>query len=94
MTGIDADRVQRQLDEWRTKLDTLRVKAHLFKLEYQDKPQEAQEHLEHAFAEAKAKFAEFQKASGHEASRIGASFHAAWEAFRDKYESMTGSRHD
>ena len=89
MSGIDEAQVKEQLEAWRQKLDTLRLKAHLFKMEYRDKPLEAQEQLEQAYGRAKAKFHELKEAGSDEASRVGESFRAAWDAFRKRYDDMT-----
>lgn len=65
------------------------MKAHLFKMEYQDKPLEAQEQIEQAYEKAKAKFLELKDAGGEEAAKLGTGFAAAWSAFKEKYDGMT-----
>ena len=89
MADDDKAKIEEQLDAWRTKIDELRVKASLLKMEYRDKPLEAQEQIEQAYESAKAKFLELKDAGGEEAAKLGAGFAAAWAAFKDKYDGMT-----
>jgi len=80
---------QAQLDTWRTKLDLLKVKGHLLKLEYRDKQDETIEEIERAYEAAKAKFNELSAAGGEEASKLGAGFTAAWASFKGAYNGAT-----
>ena len=86
---MDKQDIQEQLDAWRGKLDELRVKAHLLKMEYRDKPDEVLERLESAYDKAKAKFASWRDAGETEATGIAAGFTAAWTAFKDAYRDAT-----
>lgn len=86
---MDKQDIQEQLDKWRTRLDELKLKAHLLKLEYRDKPDEVVEELEGAYDKAKAKFGEWSEAGQAEAAGIGAGFTAAWQAFKDAYKNAT-----
>lgn len=86
---MDKQAMQEQLDSFRTKLDELRVKAHLLKLEYRDKPDEVVAQLEDAYGQAKTKFGEWTATAETEAQGVGAGFTAAWEAFKDAYKNAT-----
>ena len=86
---MDKQDIQEQLDQWRTKLDELKLKAHLLKLEYRDKPDEVVARLEDAYGSAKTKFGEMKDAGAAEAAGLGAGFTAAWSAFKDAYNEAT-----
>ena len=89
MSTEDTDKIQAQLDEWRTKLDELKVKGHLLKMELRDKQGEVVEDMESAYAQAKAKFLEMKAAGETEADKLGAGFSAAWDAFKKAYDDAT-----
>ena len=87
-SGAKAE-AQAQIDAWRTKLDLLKVKGHLLKMEYRDKQDETIEEIEQAYEAAKAKFNELSAAGGAEASKLGAGFKAAWASFKSAYKDAT-----
>lgn len=89
MPSEDTQKTQAQLDQWRTKLDVLKVKGHLFKMESKEKQDEALAAIESAYGKAKAKFEEMSAATGEEAGKIGSGFSAAWGAFKDAYAGAT-----
>ena len=86
---MDKQDIQEQLDTWRGRLDELKLKAHLLKMEYRDKPDEVVEELEAAYGKAKGKFREWKDAGASEAEGIGAGFSAAWKAFKEAYKNAT-----
>lgn len=86
---MDKQDIQDQLDAWRTKLDELKLKAHLLKLEYRDKPDEVMTRLESAYDKAKEKFVSLKDAGQAEASGVAAGFSSAWTAFKDAYRDAT-----
>lgn len=86
---MDKNDIQEKLDTWRTKLDELKLKAHLLKMEHRDKPDEILGELEDAYATCKRKFAEWKDAGTAEATGIGAGFTAAWSAFKKAYNDAT-----
>ena len=88
---MDKQEIQEQLDAWRGKLDELKLKASLLKMEYRDKPDEVVEQLESAYDKAKGKFADWRKAGEAEASGVAAGFKSAWAAFKDAYRDATES---
>ena len=94
MSTEDQDKMQAQLDAWRTKLDELKVKGHLLKMEYRDKQDETVEGIESAYEAAKAKFNELTAAGGEEASKLGAGFTAAWASFKSAYKGATEEESD
>ena len=86
---MDKQQVQEQLDAWRTKLDELKLQAHLLKMEHRDRPDEVMAKLESSFDTCKSKFAEWKDAGATEAAGIGAGFSAAWDAFKQAYDDAT-----
>ncbi|MDF1703103.1 MAG: hypothetical protein P1V36_18295 [Planctomycetota bacterium] len=86
---MDKQDIQDQLDAWRTKLDELKLKAHLLKLEHRDTPDKVMGQLESAYGTAKDKFVELKDAGAVEAAGLGAGFTAAWSAFKEAYKSAT-----
>ena len=89
MADDDKAKIEEQLDAWRTKLDELRVKASLLKMEYRDRQDETVEEVEKHYANAKAKFIELKDAGTAEAGKLGAGFVAAWDAFKQAYDGVT-----
>lgn len=89
MTHEGKDKYQEQIDAMRQKLDELRLKGHLLKMELRDNQDEVVEGLEKAFDVAKAKFSEFADASEKEADKLGGAFQAAWTAFKKSYDEAT-----
>ena len=89
MSDIDKEKVEAQLNEWKGKLDELRVKGHLLKMEYRDKQDETVTEIESAYEAAKAKFLEMKDAGEVEAGKLGAGFTAAWDAFKQAYDGAT-----
>lgn len=94
MSTEDQDKMQAQMDAWRTKLDELKVKGHLLKMEYRDKQDETVAEIESAYEAAKAKFNELTAAGGEEAAKLGAGFSAAWASFKSAYEGATEEESD
>jgi hypothetical protein len=78
-----------RLAAWRTKLDELKVKGYLLKMEYRDKQGETVADVEKAYEAAKSKFDELTAAGGEEASKLGAGFSAAWDSFKSAYKGVT-----
>ncbi len=87
----DTQKIQEQMDEWRTKLDELRVQGGLLKMEFRDKKDEVCDQIEAAYSEAKQKFDEMKDAGEAEADKLGAGFKAAWSAFKQAYDGATDS---
>ena len=91
MSAEDQQKMQAQLDEWRGKLDELRVKGHLLKMEYRDKQDVVVGDMEQAYAAAKAKFLELKAATETETGKLSAGFTSAWSAFKEAYDKHTES---
>ncbi len=89
MSSENRDKYQEQLDAMRQKLDELRLKGHLLKMELQDNKDEVLEGMESAYGVAKEKFKEFTAASETEADKFGSAFKAAWGAFKKTYDDAT-----
>ena len=89
MSAESTQKIQEQLDEWRAKLDQLRVKGSLLKMELRDKHGDVVDDVEAAYDVAKAKFLELKAAGATEADKVGAGFGAAWTAFKKAYSDAT-----
>ena len=87
--SVDKQEIQAQLDSWRTRLDELKVKGHLLKMEYRDKQDEVVGQIETAYAAAKEKFHELKDAGEDQADKLGSGFTAAWDAFKQAYDGAT-----
>ena len=94
MAPENTEQYQEQLDKMRQKLDELRVKGHLLKMELRDNSDEVLEGMESAYGVAKAKFQEFAAASENEADKLGGAFKAAWQAFTKAYDDATEDKGD
>ncbi|MHC4953544.1 MAG: sll1863 family stress response protein [Planctomycetota bacterium] len=89
MSNDETRKFQEQLDEWQGKLDQLKVRGNLFKMEYRDKQDEVFSSISSAYDDAKSKFADWTEAGAAEADRVGTGFKAAWSAFKDAYKNAT-----
>ena len=84
-----SEKYQEQLDAMRQKIDELRLKGHLLKMELRDNKDEVLEGIESAYGVAKEKFQLFAEASETEAEKLGSAFKAAWNSFRKAYDDAT-----
>ena len=75
--------------EFQTKLDELKVKGHLLKLEYRDKQGEVVDGIQATYTEAKEKYEAMKNAGESEAEQLGQGFSAAWSAFKEAYHGAT-----
>ena len=90
----DQAQIEAELAGWRTKLDTLRVRANLLKMEYRDQHDEVVEKLESAYEDAKTRFADFAAATDEEVTNLKAGFTSAWSAFKEAYDGHTEDEPD
>ena len=89
MSNDETRKFQAQMDEWQGKLDQLKVRGNLFKMEYRDKQDEAFNSIRSTYDDAKDKFNDWSEAGAAEADRVGTGFKAAWQAFQDAYNNAT-----
>ena len=89
MSNEQTRKFQAQMEEWRTRLDELKVKGSLLKMELRDQKEEVVGNLDSAYNGAKAKLGEWADATGEQAEALGAGFESAWEAFKDAYSNAT-----
>ena len=89
MTNEHSKKFQAQMDEWRTRLEELKVKGSLLKMELRDQKDEVIGDLDTAYNGAKAKLGEWADATGEQADKLGAGFESAWAAFKDAYSDAT-----
>ena len=89
MTNEKNEQRRAALDEWRTKLDGLKVKGSLLKMEYRDKQDEVVGQISAAYDKAKTNFDGLLQAGEDQATKLDAGFDAAWDAFKDAYKNAT-----
>jgi hypothetical protein len=79
------DKLKAELADWKTKLEGLRVKASLGKMELRDKERELAEKFEPAYTQAMKKLAELRDDAGDEAKALRAGLEAGWGELRRAY---------
>jgi hypothetical protein len=82
------DRLQKELAEWRTRLEELRVKASLGKLELRDKERELMERFEPAYKDALKRAAELKDQADDRAKAMRAGIEAGWKELRATYHAV------
>lgn len=87
-----ADRFQKELTEWRTKLDELRVRASLGKLELRDKEREWMDRFEPAFRTAMQKLSDVKDEADDRSVALRAGIEAGWKELRATYRSVREGR--
>ena len=83
-----SDRLQKEMGEWRKKLDELRVKASLGKLELRDKERELMERFEPACQEALKRASELKDQADEHAVAMRAGLEAGWKELRATYTAV------
>jgi hypothetical protein len=84
--------LRKELDGWRTRLEELRVKASLGKLELRDKEREAFERFEGAYETAMRKLGEARDEADDRATALRAGVEAGWKELRATYKSVREGR--
>jgi hypothetical protein len=82
------DRLHKELAEWRTKLEELRVKASLGRLELRDKERELMERFEPACQTALKRAAELKDQADEHAVAMRAGLEAGWKELRATYNAV------
>ncbi len=85
-------KLEKELAEWRQKLDELRVKANLGKMELRDRERKLMEDFQPAFDKAMARVGELKDSAGAEAKALRAGIEAGWRELRKTYESVRGGQ--
>ena len=82
------ERLHKELAEWRTKLEELRVKASLGRLELRDKERELMERFEPACQAALKRASELKDQAGDQAGAMRAGLEAGWKQLRATYNAV------
>jgi len=88
------DRLEKELADWRTRLDGLRVKASLGKMELRDRERVLLDGFQPAYEKAMEKLGEAKDFAGSEAKAVKAGLEAGWKELRKTYESVRGPDKD
>jgi broad specificity phosphatase PhoE len=86
------EKLEAELADWRTKLDTLRVRAHLGKMELKDKEREMLEAFEPAYDQARKKLGEAVAGGGERAAALAKGLDSGWKELRKTYKEVLASR--
>ena len=89
-----SDRLEKELADWRARLEQLRVKASLGRMELRDREQKLLDEFQPAYESAMRKLGELRDAAGDEAKAVKAGLEAGWRELRKTYESARGERED
>ena len=87
-----ADKLEKELADWRTRLDELRVKASLGKMELRDREKKLLDEFQPAYEIAMKKLGEAKDLAGSEAKAMKAGLEAGWKELRKTYESVRGAQ--
>lgn len=80
-----ADKLEKELADWRAKLEQLRLKAKLGTMELRDKEKELAEQFEPAYSNAMKKLDEWRANAGDEAKAMRTGLEAGWRELRKVY---------
>ncbi len=83
------ERLRAELDEWRARLDQLRVKANLGGKEARDKLREIEKRLEPEVDKAKRRLDEAVESGASEARTIATSLRAGWDELLRTYRALS-----
>lgn len=86
------DRLKQDLETWRTRLDEVKVKASLAKLEAKDGSAETLDRFERRYAEARETLREWKESGRVEWTAATESLRAGWEQARDTYRELKARR--
>jgi len=89
MTDKTLERLQAELDEWRARLDHLRVQANLGGKEARDKLRELDRRLEPAWNKARRLLDEIVANGASEARTLGRSLLAGWTELRRTHRELS-----
>lgn len=89
-----AEKLDAELDAWRTRLEELRVKANLGKMELRDRERALLEEFQPAYDGAMKKLGELKDSAGDEAKAVRAGLEAGWKELRKSYEAARLEKDD
>ena len=86
------ERLEKELADWRTRLEELRVKASLGKMELRDRERKLLEDFQPAYEKALEKLSEAKDVAGGEAKAVKAGLEAGWKELRKTYDSVRAAQ--
>ncbi len=89
MSDTTLDRMRKELDEWRARLDHMRVQANLGRKEARDKLHELGERLDPAWRKAKDTLDGVVESGATEARTLGKSLLAGWDELRRTHRELS-----
>jgi hypothetical protein len=81
-------KLEREIGEWQSTLDTLRMRAKLGQMELRDKSEELGKTFDRAYGEAKKKIDVLRKEGGQQLEAVSKGLEAAWDKLRDTYRDV------
>ena len=81
-------RLEKEIGEWQSTLDTLRMRAKLGQMELRDKGEEFGKSFDKAYSEARKKIVELRNDGGQQFEAVSKGLEAAWEKLRDTYKDV------
>jgi len=82
------EKLEQELADWRTRLDELRVKASLGKMELRDRERKLLDDFQPAYDAAMQKLGEARGFAESEAKAVKAGLEAGWKELRKTYDSV------
>jgi len=89
MTNKTLDALRAELDQWRARVDHLRVQANLGGKEARDKLRELETTLEPAFDQARRRLDQLAAGGAEEAGTLIKSLRAGWDEVRRTYRDLS-----
>lgn len=89
MNPTTLERMRAELDEWRARLDRLRLQTHLGKMEARDKLRELGLRMDPAWRRARRQLDAVGAGSAAEARALAASLRAGWDELRRTHRELT-----
>jgi hypothetical protein len=88
MARTTSDRLKRELEDWKRRFDTLRVRANLSAKELRARERELRKEFEPAYRSAMERLDELAKAADEHATAVRAGIGAGWRKLRATYRSV------
>jgi hypothetical protein len=87
------ERMQAELARWRGRIDALRVKGSLGRMEARDKAEGLRQEFERAYRGARESLGEAARTGGERARALRAGLEAGWDELRRTYDEVRRSQH-
>lgn len=87
-----AEKLEKELADWRTRLDELRVKASLGKMELRDREKKLLEDFQPAYQSAMEKLGEAKGFAESEAKAVKSGLEAGWKELRKTYDAVRAAQ--